>query len=400
VTVPVAAALADRPAQWADSALERLVDVRLVESPAPGRYRMHDLVRLFAREESDRHIPAPDAGAALDRAFAYYASAARQITQVLDRSQVPWIAELPVMPDGCLPVRHPEEAVAWLDAERPNLFAVLRQAATMPGERAQAAIRLAAGLTAPFRVHGDWGDRITVNRIAMELAERLGDRRAEARARMFLSDSYGRAGRLEEAIRHAERSLHLWRELGDRLGESGALNACGNTHKRRGSPAQAIICFQRSLAIRRAIGDVPAEVMLLANLGAAHLQAGRPELAIASYESAVAIAEDIDYDWGKGEALAGLGEGYRRLGRLEEAMAYHQRSLTISRRHGDRFEQARQLWGLGTIQHDLGHLDLARAHWSEALTLLNHIGAVTDPQSHALYAATRPPPPAALLLNT
>jgi hypothetical protein len=31
-------------------ALELLVDAQLLESPAPGRYRLHELLRLLARE--------------------------------------------------------------------------------------------------------------------------------------------------------------------------------------------------------------------------------------------------------------------------------------------------------------------------------------------------------------
>lgn len=45
------AALLNRPPEEVEPLLERLVDARLLESPAPARYRMPDLIRLYAREQ-------------------------------------------------------------------------------------------------------------------------------------------------------------------------------------------------------------------------------------------------------------------------------------------------------------------------------------------------------------
>jgi DNA-binding SARP family transcriptional activator len=47
-----AAGLLDRSAAYAERTLELLVDAQLLETPVPGRYRMSDLVRLFAREHA------------------------------------------------------------------------------------------------------------------------------------------------------------------------------------------------------------------------------------------------------------------------------------------------------------------------------------------------------------
>src|SRR5439155_6485649 len=46
----VAAALADVPVDVAEELLEDLVDAHLLEAPAAGRYRFHDLLRDFARQ--------------------------------------------------------------------------------------------------------------------------------------------------------------------------------------------------------------------------------------------------------------------------------------------------------------------------------------------------------------
>jgi DNA-binding SARP family transcriptional activator len=50
VSMPVVARLLQVPDATAEQALERLVDAHLLETPAPGRYRLHGLPRLYARE--------------------------------------------------------------------------------------------------------------------------------------------------------------------------------------------------------------------------------------------------------------------------------------------------------------------------------------------------------------
>lgn len=49
-TVDAAAGPLRRPMPSTETVLERLVDAELLESPAPGRYQFHELVRLFARD--------------------------------------------------------------------------------------------------------------------------------------------------------------------------------------------------------------------------------------------------------------------------------------------------------------------------------------------------------------
>ena len=59
VGVPVVARLLDQPADESERVLERLVDAQLLETPSPGRYRLHDLLRLYAREQRSRGIRNP-----------------------------------------------------------------------------------------------------------------------------------------------------------------------------------------------------------------------------------------------------------------------------------------------------------------------------------------------------
>ena len=52
ISLPAAAALLGEPEDDVADALEALVDANLLESPAPDRYRFHDLLRFYATERA------------------------------------------------------------------------------------------------------------------------------------------------------------------------------------------------------------------------------------------------------------------------------------------------------------------------------------------------------------
>jgi hypothetical protein len=67
VTVAAAVALLDQPPAQAEATLDRLVDAELLDSPTRGRYRLQELVRLFARERATADEDEPSRRAALGR---------------------------------------------------------------------------------------------------------------------------------------------------------------------------------------------------------------------------------------------------------------------------------------------------------------------------------------------
>jgi transcriptional regulator with XRE-family HTH domain len=67
LTSALAAALSDSPEPEAVVVLERLVDVHLLATPGPGRYRLHDLVRVAARELAEQMLTEQDKAAANSR---------------------------------------------------------------------------------------------------------------------------------------------------------------------------------------------------------------------------------------------------------------------------------------------------------------------------------------------
>ncbi len=80
ISVAAASALLDLDADATEDLLESLVDTSLLESAAPGRYRFHDLVRLYARACAERdEQPPSEREAARSRLLDYYLATAVRV---------------------------------------------------------------------------------------------------------------------------------------------------------------------------------------------------------------------------------------------------------------------------------------------------------------------------------
>jgi hypothetical protein len=130
VSIPVVAALVDRSPATVEPVLERLVDAQMLESPVPGRYRMHDLLRLFAREQAHQRERVAARRAALRRALRCYLATARHASRLVQPADLRRTVEGDT---GGVELRDRRDALAWLEAERGNLIAAARQAADDSG---------------------------------------------------------------------------------------------------------------------------------------------------------------------------------------------------------------------------------------------------------------------------
>jgi DNA-binding SARP family transcriptional activator/DNA-binding transcriptional ArsR family regulator/Flp pilus assembly protein TadD len=426
VGVRVAARLLDADQDTAERALERLVDAHLLETPRPGRYRLHDLLRAYARELASQQRPDRLRATALTRALGFYTAAAWRALAVLR----PGDNRLARVDDRWskreLEFADARAAFAWLEAERANLLAAVRQAAATPGVPSEISVQLAHALGVFHWVRSYWDDWAQANQTALEVAGRLGDRAGQAHALNDLGLAHWRQGRYDQAVVSHERSLILRRELGDRRGEGASLNNLGLVYEWQGRHDQAIPRLRESLAIWRELGDRHAEAISLGNLGNNYGRLGRREEALACQRESLARYREADDRDGLARGLRNLGGGSARLGRCEEAMACLHEGLAIYRELGDRDGQAfclndlgivhrrqgkfalalgcqrkslamrreladahceaESLWELGVTLRALGRIDEARAHWFEALAVFERLGSDDAAQVRTLLA--------------
>ena len=199
--------------------LAGLARAHLVEAApgAAGRWRMHDLLRLYAQRLSEEHADADGREQARDRLLGYYldmAGAADDHLRALPGTAVPGSS-----PAGTMPWQ-------WLDAERASLVAAVQMAADTG--RDQAALRLPLLLAEYFSWRRRFDDWLTTTAISLNAARRLGDRVNEGRALISLGIALRQVRRFEEAITALQSAAAILRETGDRPSKASALTNLGN----------------------------------------------------------------------------------------------------------------------------------------------------------------------------
>ncbi|WP_163509497.1 AfsR/SARP family transcriptional regulator [Fodinicola acaciae] len=387
LTVPVAAALADIEQPRARRGLERLVDDHLLTSPAPGRYRTHDLLRVYARE----------LGAAatepVERALTCYLAAAEQATRLLlpdARRRVP--AEPTVSPGGGFALATVADAHDWIEAEQANLMAAVRQASVIAPELA---VRLTVALYAPLDNHGRWVDLLAVRQLAASIADPSG----RAYALRDAGFAAMRLGRFADATGLLERGLAAYDDLGDRYGRFSCMLQLGQAFLAQGRFVEATGILEKSYALCQEMGHRVGECNSLDVLGMVHRKMGRLAEAIDFHRRAVAIGQEIGNRRAEASAVANLGWACLRAHRVEEAIACHRRSLIAYQELGQRYGEAESLWGLGEAYRLLRDMEEAEMFLSAAVALLRQIDALTEEEAETLPRQAVPDMPAVIRRN-
>ncbi len=121
-----AAALAGLPQARAEEYLERMTGLGLLESPAPGRYRFHDLLRAFARARSAEEDGPREQAAALVRLCDHFLASARNAYTV-ERPGHPVARLLVPTVSAGTPASAPGQGQRLFTARHQSVFAVAVQ---------------------------------------------------------------------------------------------------------------------------------------------------------------------------------------------------------------------------------------------------------------------------------
>ncbi|MYW14195.1 tetratricopeptide repeat protein [Streptomyces sp. SID2955] len=346
--------------------LKALARAHLVErGSGPGRWRMHDLVRVFGAGALTDDAQTRDAARA--RLLAHYH---RWADAADDRLQ--W---LPGRPQ---PERFATraEALAWLDAERAGLVAAVHWGRET--RHADTAVRLALVLWAYFDWRRHFDDWITVSRIALEAAQRAGDRRSEAVACQNLGLALQETGRSEEAIEVLTRGRELCRAIGDRHGEATAWDNIGLVLRSAGRATEAIDVHSHSRALFAAVEDRDGEAMAWNNLGSSLLKADRAEEAVAAHRRARDLYRKLRDRHNEGKAWYNLGESLRALNRTRAAIQAYRKDLEICREFDDWYGAGQTLGALAlasAYEHRLGE---ARSYYLQSADAYTRAAAPAD----------------------
>jgi DNA-binding SARP family transcriptional activator/tetratricopeptide (TPR) repeat protein len=365
-----AAALAGTDPAGATRLLEDLTDHNLLIQQAPGRYRLHDLIRLHARALADGD-PLPSRDCTLDRLLDYYQRTAGRADALIARRPGPAPAGpapayAPALPD-------PEAARAWLRTERPNLMAALHHAAGHA--RHQRLIALAAGLDTLLRTDGPWTQAIVLHMAAATAACTLADRSGQADALMRLGNVRGFTGDFPGAVRDLEQALQLYRELGCRSGQTDALTRLGDVRILTGDFADAARALREALQLSHDLGEQSGQAHALIRLGKVRRMTGDFPGAVRDLEQALQLYRDLGYRLGQATALSRLGDVRILTGDFPGAARDQEQALRLYRDVGDQMGQGCALAFLGQVRLLVGDHPGAAHHLEAAVDLFRRIGA-------------------------
>ncbi|MFI5778326.1 ATP-binding protein [Nocardia sp. NPDC051570] len=368
------AALADIPLDTARRHLEAFYTDHLVEETSLGRYRLHDLLREFARTLAAT-APAADNIAAMTRLLDYYQRSAAHADQWLARHTRPADGDTASPIDtGSLAVREfvdQMRALAWMRAERANLLACLDRTAESDPARMIAFTEVMVGL---LDRDGPWPFASRLHRRAAEAAGRCGDNLAEANALNNLGTLQWQTGDYEQAADLYRQALTLYRDLDNRLGEANAVSNLGVVCQLSGDYKQAADLHRQALARYRDLGNQRGQANALNNLGVVHQPLGDYEQVVDLLQQALVCYRDIGDRYGEAHALGNLGLVRHATGGYEQAASVLQDALTRYRGIGYRQGEARALHYLGLVRRETGNYEQAAELHRQALTGYRDVG--------------------------
>ncbi|RDI47103.1 AfsR/SARP family transcriptional regulator [Nocardia mexicana] len=375
---------------------ESLVDLSLLDSTAVGRYTYHDLLRLFARE-----LEPVDEFDALPRLLDFYLATMKNVVSVcnpgtrLPEYLKPTRAQGVSFADGA-------DAQCWLNAERRNLVALLRQAARLDGivlalgaDLAWAMAELIDGgpnaqelaraledlLEAALRA-GDRGLECRVRvalgsvltyalarmrtgrdhqRIALSLgSDSAGNARLTAFAAQLLASSTRMGVEAAASLAHADRAIRLARRVGDPATECACLIHAAKTLSDAGRIEESVERAERGRDLAQQIGNAALEGMALHELGAALAFRGEHDRAIELCTRAVESARRSGMRLRVGFALARLAHVYMLAGRLEQAEPIAAEAVENVTRAAGPLHRGRAMLMHGLVLQGLGRIEDAR----------------------------------------
>ncbi|MDI1463320.1 tetratricopeptide repeat protein [Catellatospora sp. KI3] len=378
----LAAAAADVAPAAARRALDELAAVHLVTEVANGRYRFHDLIRLYARECAHRGEPEQAQAGIVARILDWYLAVTDAANKIVDRGRDRVRVAID-HPPATLPFRaEADQALSFLDGERDNLLPVMTCA--MDHGRPGTAWQMTYLVTGFFDSRGHWTQRIQLCRLGLAAARAAGDPVAEGLMGSGLGVAYLTTRNFDDALTTLTQALEVLQTQGDKRGEAHVRNNIAVTLASARRFPEAVDAYGQALALHLAEGNRLGVALTLSNLGDAYVRMGRADLALDHLSRALAASREIGNARLEAAALGGLGQAHRDLGEWDLATARFHDALVLRRQTGDRRYEAETLNNLGLTEYARQRFTSATEHFRQALTLSRQ---QADPHQEAIALA-------------
>jgi DNA-binding SARP family transcriptional activator len=371
------ASLAATPVGQVRGRLNELVHAHLVQPSALDRYRMHDLVHLYASEQARSAAVSPQE--VTHRVLDHYLHSADIANALLSpgRGSLPLSTPRPgVVPDS---LTDHSAALAWFAAERTVLVRTVEHAAAQGFDRHAWQIAWCATMFLSRREH--WHDLLTIHRLALAAAQRLDDPLALTHAHRGLGSAHVGLREYELAYTHLSKALEFAVVVDDPVCQAHAHRGLGRLHAKQAQFQEALPHDERALELFRTAGNQVGQANALNAVGwhLAHL--GQPRRAVTCCRQALALYERLGDRHGQALTWDSLGYARLLLGQQRDSAGCYRRAVDLLRELGHRNLQAGTLVDLGAVLVHVGDRDGAVTAWREALRIFEELG---DPAADAV----------------
>ena len=210
---------------------------------------------------------------------------------------------------------------------------------------------------------------------ALAIAEKIGDRKTEAKCYGNLGSIFESLGEYVKAKENSEKALAIAEKIGDRETEAKWYRDLGNIFKSLRVYVKAKERFEKALAIAEKIGHMKTEAKCYRNLGSIFHSLGEYVKAKEHSQKALAIAEKIGDRKTEAICYGNLGSIFESHGEFVKAQEQYEKALAIAEKIGNRKTEAICYGNLGSSFESYSETDKAKEHFEKAIAIAEKTGA-------------------------
>ncbi|WP_042000011.1 tetratricopeptide repeat protein [Streptomyces sp. AcH 505] len=351
--------------------LRALEQLSLLQQVTPGRYRMHDLIRLHAVDRARHRQAQVKRDDALRRIVDFYAHTTFEARLLLDPHGTP--ITMGEAPGGDRQSLLSEaDAVAWFKAELP----CLRASQELALERGWHAPvwRLAWALHTYQWREGYVGEQAVAWTLALTAAQHAGEVDIQIRAHRALADLASRAGSYDDALTHLRQGLAIAEEHHDDVGRGHLHHTFAWLCEQRGEPESALDHAIEALKLFRVNAQPIWEAHGLNQVGWYQALLHHYGEARANCEEALALCRRLQHHEAEAATLDSLGYIAQHTGDPASSVRHYSQALELFRALGNAYEEADTLEHLGQAYREGDREADASAAWRSARDLYESQG--------------------------
>ena len=222
---------------------------------------------------------------------------------------------------------------------------------------------------------------------SVEVADRAGDDREKAHARISLGILFGRLGETQTAIDEFTSALSFFAPQRSLEALACIYNNLGNEYEVQGDLQSVLKYRKEAFSISRRIDDKTAAIYAYRGLGSVHLTLGDWEESRHEFSESLRLCDDLGDSRQIAIALRWLGYLQLLRGELNEAESSVERCVALLRSTGDDADLASGLAVLSRIHRERGDLAQAQEVARDALAIAADLGLALERSSAAVELA-------------